>query len=317
MPYYNVRHHTRYRYDAFITESVMEVRMQPRTDEWQRCINFSLVVLPTSRALNYGDIYDNQIHFFTIPGRHSELFLRANATVEVRGPAPLPADEDAISWADVDEVAESGIFWDWLRPSHFARPTPLLGKLAREVGLDRSRPPLETLRHLNGAISRTFAYVPQSTQVDSPIDEALTQRQGVCQDFAHITIALARQLGLPCRYVSGYLFHRAEDQDRSQEDASHAWVEAYLPTLGWLGLDPTNNIQVTDRHIRVAVGRDYADVPPTRGVYKGETASHMEVGVQVFRADRPEPKKQLLEPTEWVPPSELLLQQQQQQQQQQ
>lgn len=114
-------------------------------------------------------------------------------------------------------------------------------------------------------------------------------RAGVCQDFAHIFIAIARRLRIPCRHVSGYLFHRRADHDRSAPDSSHAWVEAYLPELGWIGFDPTNNLVAGERHITVALGRDYADVPPTRGVFKGNAASELRVGVQVTPAKQAPP----------------------------
>ena len=131
--------------------------------------------------------------------------------------------------------------------------------------------------------------MPNSTKVDSPIEEALQARQGVCQDFAHIMIALVRRLKIPCRYVSGYMFHRDDEnegkKDRSLEGASHAWVEALVPGIGWVAFDPTNNLVGGDRHIRVAIGRDYADVPPTRGVYKGESQSELIVSVSVSPAD--------------------------------
>jgi transglutaminase-like putative cysteine protease len=149
------------------------------------------------------------------------------------------------------------------------------------------------LTELNEAIYGMFAYVPNSTNVDSPIEEALQSRRGVCQDFAHIMIALVRPLRMPCRYVSGYMFHRdptREKQDRSFEGASHAWVEALVPRLGWVAFDPTNNLIGADRHIRVAIGRDYADVPPTRGVYKGEAHSELSVAVTVSPSDAPLPE---------------------------
>ena len=137
------------------------------------------------------------------------------------------------------------------------------------------------LLRLTNEIAGRFEYSPKSTRVDSPIDDALETKKGVCQDFAHIMIALARQVGIPCRYVSGYLFHHADSLDRSQDGATHAWVEALLPELGWVGFDPTNNRVAGDRHIRVAVGRDYADVPPTRGVFKGKSAVRNELAVGV------------------------------------
>lgn len=141
--------------------------------------------------------------------------------------------------------------------------------------------PLVALRRLMGEMYARFAYSPRSTRVDSPIDEALETRKGVCQDFAHIFLSLVRPLGIPARYVSGYLFQPAGSQNRSTDGATHAWVEVLLPDLGWVGLDPTNNLIANDRHIRVAIGRDYADVPPTRGVFKGVSSVRSELSVSV------------------------------------
>jgi transglutaminase-like putative cysteine protease len=137
------------------------------------------------------------------------------------------------------------------------------------------------LRKTAAEIFTRLEYSPRSTRVDSPIDEALTAQRGVCQDFAHIFIALARHLGVPCRYVSGYLFHEPGSADRSADGATHAWAEVLLPDFGWVGIDPTNNSMAGERHIRVAFGRDYADVPPTRGVYKGVTTVRSELAVSV------------------------------------
>src|SRR5208337_72473 len=179
-----------------------------------------------------------------------------------------------------------------LLPSEFARASAALGNLAAELKCERRSSPLELLEELNEGSYKVFAYVSRSTKVDSPIDEALRTRQGVCQDFAHIMIALVRSLHVPCRYVSGYLFHRdaEEEKDRSLEGAPHAWVEALVPRLGWVAFDPTNNLVGGDRHIRVAIGRDYADVPPTRGVYKGEAQSELSVAVTVSPADTAAPE---------------------------
>jgi transglutaminase-like putative cysteine protease len=172
-----------------------------------------------------------------------------------------------------------GLF-DRYHVSPVAHPTPLLDALAREIALDRGSAPLETLVRLTGEIFNRFEYNPQATQVDSPIDDALRARHGVCQDFAHIMIALVRPLGVPCRYVSGYLYRQPDRDVRSSDGATHAWVEALLPDVGWVGFDPTNNLMADDRHIRVAIGRDYADVPPTRGVFQGASAVHSELGVR-------------------------------------
>jgi len=143
---------------------------------------------------------------------------------------------------------------------------------------------------LNTRLCEAIDYVPEVTRVDSPIDEALTQRKGVCQDFSHIMISMLRALRIPARYVSGYLYHGKEDRDRSGTGATHAWVEAYLPDLGWIGLDPTNDLLAGSRHIRTSIGRDYADVPPTRGVLKGEADSRLTVAVAVAASEELPPE---------------------------
>jgi transglutaminase-like putative cysteine protease len=155
------------------------------------------------------------------------------------------------------------------------------------------------LTELNSAVCSAISYVPKSTRVDSPVDDALRNRQGVCQDFAHIMLTLVRRLGIPCRYVSGYLFHKAGDHIRSTEGATHAWVETYLPGIGWTGFDPTNNILAGEHHVRTGVGRDYADVPPTRGVFKGEASSELTVAVRVAPSDKPPPPETEMESEDW------------------
>jgi transglutaminase-like putative cysteine protease len=283
---YSVRHTTTFRYEPAIRESVMEVRLQPRSDGEQRCLSFTLHVDPAANVMQYHDFIGNVVHHFDIAAKHAQLKVTAHSEVEVQSVSPVRPSESG-DWNDVDALVAGGDYWEMLLPSHFVRSSEQLEDLARELKLERRGNPMSLLMELNGAIYQLFAYVPQSTKVDSPIEHALQSRQGVCQDFAHIMIALVRQLKIPCRYVSGYMFHRdANEKDRSLEGASHAWVEALIPKLGWVAFDPTNNLVGADRHIRVAIGRDYADVPPTRGVYKGEAQSELSVAVTVSPADR-------------------------------
>ena len=288
---YSVRHTTTFRYEPAVRESLMEVRLQPRSDGEQRCLSFTLVVEPTASIMQYRDFTGNVVHHFDIAGSHAIVKVKAQSAVEVRT-VPQPRASDCGDWADLDALIAGNDHWEMLLPSHFSQSMGPLDQLANELRCERRGNPLELLMEFNEAIYNSFEYVPNSTKVDSPIDEALRTRQGVCQDFAHIMIALVRRLMIPCRYVSGYMFHRDEDEDdRSLEGASHAWVEALVPGLGWVAFDPTNNLVGGDRHIRVAIGRDYADVPPTRGVYKGEAQSELSVAVTVSPADSvaPEP----------------------------
>ena len=287
---YSVRHVTIFGYEPAVRESIMEVRMQPRSEGHQRCLNFQLTVNPTANVMSYRDFMGNTVHHFDIAGSHTQVKLTAQGVVEVELPE-TPDAAGAGSWEDLDALTATEDHWEMMLPSQFTGSTDELQKLAKEIGCERRGNLFEFLTELNQSIFQKFAYVPKSTKVDSPIDEALANRKGVCQDFAHIMIALLRGLKVPARYVSGYLFHEPKSKDRSSDGASHAWVEVLVPKLGWVAFDPTNNLIADDRHIRVALGRDYADVPPTRGVYKGEATSELSVSVTVSPSNRPLPEE--------------------------
>jgi transglutaminase-like putative cysteine protease len=300
----------------------MEARMQPRSDGFQRCVHFALTTVPQARVMTFPDHDGNAVHHFDIPARHSRLVVTADALVDAFDREPMPAAMGGGAWDQIDAVAASGEWFEHLAPSAFARQTPALDEFARELRVDRREDPLCLLRRLMAEMNSRLEYRPESTSVDSPIDEALAARCGVCQDFSHIFIALARRIGIPSRYVSGYLFPRTESEIRTTEHASHAWAECYLPGLGWSGFDPTNNEDASEGHIRVAVGRDYADVPPTRGVYKGATAVRTELAVAVRVASvKPPVSGEILPFTPWrsrdagtpLPDADSERQQQQQQ----
>jgi transglutaminase-like putative cysteine protease len=287
---YSIRHITSFAYEPAIRESVMEVRVQPRNEAQQRCLTFSLDVTPGANIMAYRDFLGNTIHHFDIPGRHTQFKITAQALVDVQA-ASVPTVADVGTWEDLDSIVANGDYWEMLLPSHFTQPTQLLEALAKELRVERRGSPLETLLDLNKSIYKTFDYVPNVTKVDSLIDDALRDRKGVCQDLSHVMIALVRQLSVPCRYVSGYLCQREGARDRSADGATHAWLEAFLPGCGWLAFDPTNGSIGGQRHIRVAIGRDYADVPPTRGVYKGDAESELSVAVLVAPAEAPSPEE--------------------------
>lgn len=328
MNFYSVRHMTCFQYEHPVSESLMEVRIHPRTDANQRCFSFSLSVSPRCRVFSYRDHLGNNVHHFDIPGQHRELVIIGRALVELQEFSAIPQSLPASSWQELDEFVRTGDYWEMLLPSKFARPTPSLFKLAEEIGAVRRDDPLTLLREINARLHDIIAYVPSSTRVDSPIDEAIERREGVCQDFSHIMIALVRNLGIPCRYVSGYLHHRPTDHVRSVESATHAWIDAFLPHLGWVGFDPTNDLLAHESHIRTALGRDYADVPPTRGVFRGRTTSELRVAVQVNEhVTAPDTDEDWPIPEDWSvhieraleppPPASPILQLQQIEQQQQ
>ena len=279
----------------------MEVRIQPRSEGMQRCLDFRLSTSPAAQIYNYRGENGNRVHHFDVPNRHNHLTITAEAIVEV---LPLPVQPAALaptSWSELDVLTADDDYWDTLHPSHFAQSSELLSELMAELHVQRRDDPLTVVKDINTAVYTTFEYAKQNTRVDSPIDDALRIRRGVCQDFAHIMIALVRSLGIPCRYVSGYLFHQQEHGDRSSHGATHAWVEALMPGLGWIGFDPTNNKLAGDQHIRVAIGRDYADVPPTCGIYRGKAESELSVNVRVYPTELPPPSADFSLEADWIP----------------
>lgn len=293
--FYSIRHMTRFDYTAAVRESVMELRMQPRTEGSQAVRNFQIVTSPRAQLFAYTDHFGNAVYHFNILREHSELRIDVQSVVEVNPPQMLPPQADTLEWDRYNSLNLRAEHYDFLGESSFIQDCAELREFKSSHGLQRPEGnTLSALRNLNSQIYDAFEYESGVTEVHSPIDHALLERRGVCQDFAHIMIAIARSWGIPARYVSGYLFHRRQDHNRSASDATHAWVETYLPSFGWIGFDPTNNVIAGERHIRVAVGRDYADVPPTRGTFKGGAGSELMVAVSVEPTSAPVRHEELL-----------------------
>lgn len=288
-----IKHLTQYRYAGSVRESVMELWMQPQKTNRQRLVSFELQIDPVAHTFSYGDLYGNAVYHFDVPHPHEVLTIRAQAAVETTAPPPMPTELDMGEWDRLKSDFIKGDCFDFLRPHGFATPTQLLAAFVAEHELEELRrtDPLTAVVRLSEVIYGAFSYLPGVTEADSPIDLALQTKSGVCQDFAHIMITICRQWGIPARYVSGYLFTDRQSSDRSDPDATHAWVEVFLPSLRWVGFDPTNNLWAGERHVAVAVGRDYNDVPPSRGVYKGDSESELFVAVSIGRA-----KQVLVEP---------------------
>lgn len=277
---YHFKHLTRFIYHRPVRETVMELRMHPITDALQQCHSLLIELEPFAHLFRYEDHLGNIIHHFDIPEQHDTLTVNIDGEVEVHAPPPWPPSLPGDAWKTLDDSVATEDLYEMLSYGTLTQPTPSLARYAEGVGCSRSSDPLSFVRYVNHRLYEDFEYAPDSTRVDSAIDEALDSRRGVCQDFAHIMVTLLRMTGVPTRYVSGYLYSGDAGQP-SPPQASHAWVEAWLPTLGWVGFDPTHDRPVDDRYIRNAVGREYLDVPPTRGVFKGETTSELHVGVIV------------------------------------
>lgn len=281
-----IRHVTQYRYAYPVRESVMEVWMQPQKSIRQRLVSFDLELDPPAQVFSYADSFGNAVYHFDVPQPHDSLTITARSAVETQPPTPLPEHLDLGEWDRLRSEFLRGENFDFLRPHGFARESEALHKFMADHDIDalRNRDPLSALKTLNKTLYDSFGYEAGVTRADSPIDDVLKAGKGVCQDFAHVMIAICRSWGIPARYVSGYLFTDRKHGDRSDPDATHAWVEVFLPSVRWIGFDPTNNTHATERHVACAIGRDYSDVPPSRGVYKGEAESQLAVGVAVRKA---------------------------------
>ena len=190
--FYAIRHFTRFRYSRPVWQSNMEVRMHPRSENMQRCFTFQLSISPRARIFSYTDHLGNMVHHFDIPEQHQHLTIIADSLVEVDPPDNLPDSLGPNAWSDLDALIANEDYWDMLMPSHFARTSPELEQLADELGAAErgGEDPLQLVLRLNEQLYDKFSYVKQSTSVDSPIEDALRSRKGVCQDFAHIMTSL-------------------------------------------------------------------------------------------------------------------------------
>ena len=279
--HFSIRHVTRFRYDLPVRETVMELRMQPRSEGRQTLRHFQIVTSPRAQLHAYTDHLGNAVYHFNVLRPHMELRIEAESVVECLSFAP-PDEVDDLEWDRYNRLNLSLDHLDLLQPSRFAQPATALSLFMQQHDLVRpSGNPMTSLKALNHILYEAFEYEPGITEVHSPIEHALREGRGVCQDFAHIMIAVCRSWRIPARYVSGYLCQRRKNEHRSGDDATHAWVEAWLPSCGWTGFGPTNDIMASERHLRVAVGRDYADVPPTRGTFRGDAQTELAISVRV------------------------------------
>jgi transglutaminase-like putative cysteine protease len=261
-----IAHTTTFRYDEPVSEAYMEMRLTPLNAGGQRCESFRLTTDPPGEVRSYVDRFGNRIRHFDTLNPHDRLLVSARS--EVSTPE-----------AFVDPVRELSPLdaFDYLQPTPYAPDSEAVRRFAlgRAVVGDARTTANNVLQATHGAL----AYTPGATTVKTTADEALAAGRGVCQDFTHLMIAACRVLGLPARYVSGYVFA----PQRGTAAASHAWMDVFVAGEGWLSLDPTHGQAQTDHYVRLATGRDYADVPPTRGVYKGTGREEMAVDVSVER----------------------------------
>lgn len=283
---YSVDHHSVYSYSEPAMGSVMTVYLQPIDDGNQQLFSFEIDIDPAAMPIPCHDSFGNRYHLFNIHRNHMSTTVHSRSVVKTSDCTILSEPPEQGTWKRLRELGNDIQFWNFLTNGKFTQPSPALADFARKHGLSPMQSPLETLKTACHTLHEQFAYTPNSTTVDSSIEHILETGKGVCQDYSHVMIALARSWGIPSRYVSGYLFLEGMPGEQSPQGASHAWCECWIPGTGWIGFDPTNNTIVDHRHIRLAQGRDYSDVAPTRGVLLGGGDAELEISVTIKADDQ-------------------------------
>ena len=274
---YRATHTTRYTYEGPVSHCLSEARLTPRILPNQRLLDWNLVVSPRPSAIiSRKDYFGNDVSSFAVLEPHDRFTITATSLIEVlpnAGPLQYSPPWEEARDLIADLVEENEFIWEspfvpWLSAIHdYAKPV-----------FSPGRPLIEAATALMHKIHADFKYKPESTSIETPLEEVLASRKGVCQDFSHIMIGALRSYGLAARYVSGYLRGDAEFQGAQ---ASHAWVSVFVPNLGWIDFDPTNNIIPSTGHLTIAWGRDFGDVTPVKGITVGGGEHTLEVDVRV------------------------------------
>lgn len=289
MPIFQIHHITKYDYDFPVRESYNQIRIFPIASEWQQTLNHQLTLNSDNANIIYHtDYFGNTVGTFSILEAHQSLVIDSRLTVRTQR-------------RQFEHLTEGGGFvttmQDWenianakTRDLHlldFSKPEVVGSQSIIQAMLEeikaKSVTPSEAVERSLGYIFKNFQYIKGITTVESTIDEILAHKSGVCQDFAHILLQILRTMGIPARYISGYICPNKNGM--RGEGATHAWVEVWLPRVGWLGIDPTNNVWVTDTHVRLAIGRNFNDCTPMKGMFKGVSNQYLDVYVSIGYED--------------------------------
>jgi len=283
---FEIVHRTEYRYGLPATEACVEARLTPPDLPWQQTLSHELQFTPASKLSTYQDFFGNQVTFYSMALRHENLNV-VNRLLVRTGERKIATEALGVSVAETRQLFSSRLadVFDYLQPT----PSVPTGGRAREWAsrfFSHERPLGEALEDLNSAIYRGFRYRPGVTEISTPLETVWKQREGVCQDFAHIMLSVLRTAGIPSRYVCGYIESGPpEGGGLVGSLATHAWVEAMLPGSVWAALDPTNDQWCGPRHVSMAFGRDFDDAAPLRGTFKGSGRQVMKIKVTMRRKE--------------------------------
>jgi len=293
MPAYKIQHLTRYTYAAPVIDCANQLMIYPLEDE-RLTVDYHEVTINTiPEVALFTDYFGNQVGVFSIIRPHTELVIDSQLVVETH-PILFPMDEESaeLQWQHLSSIRQDAAFLDFLFVEKSSLQDEIRTALAPEIDLQDK--PLKNALVLSEYVYDHFTYEQGVTSVETPTEEIWRLKAGVCQDFAHMLLYMLRLNGIPARYVSGYVCPKEEGVRGS--GATHAWVEAYIPFYGWLGLDPTNNCIVNDGHVRMAIGRNFSDCTPVKGTYKGTGAHTLTVAVYIENGEAATPAPLPAEP---------------------
>ncbi len=289
---YKVTHKTEYRYSDLVNLCYNEARLTPRSFAHQHCSESQFVVdpKPGTGYRERQDFFGNTVYYFTIQQPHNQLTVTVTSHVQVKGREMQLDFAEHLAWEEVRQRIQTDMDPEVLELRQYILDSPMIPTMPElrtyaEKSFPKNRPLLEAVEELTTRLYTDFTYDPNFTTVATPLADVIQHRRGVCQDFAHLGIGCLRTLGLAARYVSGYIETNPPPDQEPLEgaDASHAWFSVYLPQLGWVDFDPTNNQIPADQHITVAWGRDYSDVTPLKGVVFGSGTHALSVSVDCQR----------------------------------
>lgn len=274
-----VVHSTGFAYKSPVTSSYNEARLTPRSDNRQNVIINRVETVPATRSYRYTDYWGTAVTAFDLHAPHEELEVSGMSVVETEAGGRVPVAEER-TWDDVRSDYVEDRYDEMLSYTGYVPKNRQLASAATRLakGLDPDAAVEAVCRYVH----EEMKYVPGTTGVHTTAVDAWNERKGVCQDYAHLSLLMLRSLGIPARYVSGYLHPKPDAAiDKTVEGQSHAWIEAW--TGGWWGYDPTNATGITEQHVSVGVGRDYSDVSPLKGIYTGGGATDLDVVVEITR----------------------------------
>ncbi|HET7628619.1 MAG TPA: transglutaminase family protein [Bacillales bacterium] len=283
---YEIRQTNHFTYEGSVSHSINQFRLKPIEDHEQKCLSFDVTIDPEATCYIHNDYWGNHVETFYIWESHDKLMIETHSVVEVckKQIPPSPSfNEEMLQMFDSDAFKQE--YAEFLVQTDYTTIDQAKIEAVTDKIWEQSKDPHDFVNRVNTYLYETFTYVPGATTVETKAEEVLNNEEGVCQDYTHVMLALCRHRGIPARYVSGYIYVDENSAMRG-DAATHAWVEIALPNIGWVGFDPTNNVIAKDQHIRLAVGRDYQDIVPVKGIYIGGK-QHLQVGVSVKKIDPP------------------------------